>query len=528
MQYDLDPRLLPPGGVSVQCTRCRFVFVAGPSGILSPAPAPKPAPSAAGSGAKAPALNSTLIFGSRPDAPGNAAPATSSQRTEPSGGAAPAATSAQRPTAAPSPSVTQPFGSLPPEAFPPGLTPPFGTRSVDSSEKPREKTQLFGPGLSAAAQGSTEAPARAPAPPSKTQIFGAGELDAVARPVSLPPEDSSSAPGSKRAQSAVRRAPMSPPPDLFNGRLPGDAPPRTPKRKDGLLFVGGVLGVLILVAALAYPAWRRNAQAIPAELVAAQEEAAALLRRDDAASREQAITGLKALLTQRPDYTEAHAALALALALDLDDVRAELVRNQETEAQLVTQVVALNDAKFPADWEIRANALRDDVAALRKAREPLEARVQQLVQDSGEAQTPLNVVPKEESAAAASARIRAQAVYAGVLAATPALELAERLSKAEPTPHWVAVARAEYALNANSPPATLAEVATALEAVRELDRTFLRAYVLGARVALRQGDTATAQALLDAVMAFNPNHALARKLKEWTVAATASEAAPSP
>src|SRR5689334_16503082 len=51
MQYALDPRLLPPGGVPVQCTRCSHVFIAAP-----------PAPAAPPSNSNSP-LNNTLIYG---------------------------------------------------------------------------------------------------------------------------------------------------------------------------------------------------------------------------------------------------------------------------------------------------------------------------------------------------------------------------------------------------------------------------------------------------------------------------------
>ncbi|WP_233602386.1 zinc-ribbon domain-containing protein, partial [Corallococcus sp. CA047B] len=59
MQYVLDARLLPPGGASVQCTRCGHVFMASPQGAVPPAPKPPPAGGADRSGAQ----SSTQIFG---------------------------------------------------------------------------------------------------------------------------------------------------------------------------------------------------------------------------------------------------------------------------------------------------------------------------------------------------------------------------------------------------------------------------------------------------------------------------------
>ncbi|NOJ97974.1 tetratricopeptide repeat protein [Corallococcus coralloides] len=59
MQYVLDARLLPPGGASVQCTRCGHVFKASPTGVMAPAPKIPPA----GGGDRAGAQSSTQIFG---------------------------------------------------------------------------------------------------------------------------------------------------------------------------------------------------------------------------------------------------------------------------------------------------------------------------------------------------------------------------------------------------------------------------------------------------------------------------------
>jgi tetratricopeptide (TPR) repeat protein len=525
MQYDLDPRLLPPGGTSVQCTRCRFVFTATPTGVLlppsAPAPVPSPTPTAA------PPLNNTLIFGSSRSVPAPTPPVA-----PPS---APAPASVAPPPSEPSPSTTQPFGALPADFFPPGQTPPFGSQPV--TERPAEKTQPFG----------------RPASPSKTQIFGAGELaEAVARaeaaqaaqstqnaqaaPVSLPPEPLAppATPHTSRAPASPRRLPHppEPPPDLLAGRpsrRTPSVPRREPERSGGLLFMGGFLGVLLLVvAAVGYPIWRKRAAELPAESIGAREEAVALLRRDDGASREQAILLLRALMNRHPAFVEAQADMAVALALDLDDARAELDRLQIAEERLDGALRALANARGSVDWTVRVNALEDELASVRREREPLATRVKTLVRDVEQALEPLRTAAEEEPASATLARIRAQAVHAGVLGSSQTQPLAQQLRTLEPPPHhWAVVARASHALNVKAPPDVLAEAASALEAVREQDRTFLRAYVLGARLALKQGDPATAQALLDAAVVLNPNHALARRLQAWATA-EARAAASSP
>jgi uncharacterized protein HemY len=76
------------------------------------------------------------------------------------------------------------------------------------------------------------------------------------------------------------------------------------------------------------------------------------------------------------------------------------------------------------------------------------------------------------------------------------------------------VARAEYVLSSGSPPESVAQSVSELEALRQADGTLLRPYVLAARLALRQKDPAAARSLLDDVLALNKNHELARKLLE--------------
>jgi hypothetical protein len=167
------------------------------------------------------------------------------------------------------------------------------------------------------------------------------------------------------------------------------------------------------------------------------------------------------------------------------------------------------------DWLSRVNADKAELETLGARRRPLEASVAELTKQVEESLLVIRAAPENEPAADVVARLRAQAVQAGVTGNVQALALAERLRKVENPAHWSAISLAEYGLNARSPPATLAELSQALQAVRERDNTFIRAYVLGARLALRQQDPATARTLLDTVEALNPNHALARKLRAW-------------
>lgn len=294
------------------------------------------------------------------------------------------------------------------------------------------------------------------------------------------------------------------------------------------MIVLAAVGVLGLTAWLTYPSWRDRSSEMPPEALRAQDEAVVLLRRDDAASREQAIARLRPLVGQFPKFTQAQAELAVALSLKLDDIQVELDWIREQENRLRKEISSLQLAQSPADWPSRVNTRREELEALRSQRQPLEAAVAEVTPQLEESLLVIRAAPEAEPAADVVARLKAQAIHAGVASNPQALALADRLRKVETPPIWSAVSLAEYGLNARSPPSDLVELSEALREVRERDNTFLRAYMLGARLALRQRDPATARALLDSVVALNPNHSLARKLQQWAAEAAEATAVPTP
>jgi hypothetical protein len=247
-----------------------------------------------------------------------------------------------------------------------------------------------------------------------------------------------------------------------------------------------------------------------------------LLRRDDATSRQQAIDMLRGLAAQFPKFTEAQAELVVALSLQLDDVKAELEFLGLEEQRVHRELAALELAKSPVDWQSRINARRQEMAALGAQKQPLEAAARELVKQLEQLLPALRAAPETEPSADVVARWKAQAVHEGVRGNPQAIALAERLGKVESPPLWSIVTRVEYGLNAPSPPNALPDLRDALEKVREQDKTFFRAYVLGARLALRLNDLSSAQTLLGTVVALNPNHTLALKLQKRAASAAAS------
>jgi hypothetical protein len=402
----------------------------------------------------------------------------------------------------PLPQTTQAFGAFPAPggaSVPPERTQTFG--AMPSAEEPViGRTSLFGAQPGATGQDTgVRLPPESPAPVGSETLlpFGPGQVHA---PVTGPGTGS-------------RRAPVSLPPELLAASRAsavdgaGAEPGGLPVRK--VLTVLAVLAGLVLTGVLAYPAWRDRDSDMPAAAVEDKDRAALLLLRDDPASRDQAIQRLRALTSAHPRYVEAQAELVVALSLRLADLQLQSGLIQAREVRLKNALETLSGpgrARGTADIRQELSQLSSDAAALQPSMEALRKELVPLV-------AALVNAPESEPLPALVARVKARAVHASVTASPEALGLAERLRKVEGSPKtWSTMARAEYALSSGSPPASLQEVAKELEALRREESSLRRAYVLGARVALRLDDQATARSLLDDAVALNPNHELARKL----------------
>jgi hypothetical protein len=582
MQYDLDPKLLPPSGASVQCTRCSFVFTATPSGevLVSGQPqGPQGGASRHAEPSRTSSSNTTRIFGSPAVAPPQAPERRSAATTTLVFGAT--ASSGSPPT--PSPSRTQVFGapqvprssaatttqvfgavSVPSPAPSPSTTQVFGSASIPASLPKPATTQAFGASEIAEKATVSAPPPRQPqetpvpwmvepGPPAPAPRGLTGESRPVAPPapsvdlpveppveppVALPPPALPALPPEpaverSAAMSAPRQAPpIDLPPEMFvSGRVRSKAP--APEQDSGggkerLLIALVALVVIGVTGWLTYPAFLNRGSELPSEAVSAKDQAVVLLRRDDDASRKEAIESLRSLVARYPKYTEAQAELVVALAFQLDDVKVELEWIGKQEEQLRKAIERLQLAKTPADWQNRVNARKEELAALALQRQPLDSASAELEKQLEEALVVIRAAPETEPAADVVARVKAQAIHAGVNARPEALAFSERLRKVENPPHWSAVARAEFGLNANSQPAALEELAQSMAEVREQDRFFVRAYLLGARLALRQRDPATAKALLEEAVVFTPSHTLARKLQQWADTLEEPTATPTP
>jgi hypothetical protein len=254
-------------------------------------------------------------------------------------------------------------------------------------------------------------------------------------------------------------------------------------------------------------------QSAPAAAVVEEEAASAQLRKDDPTSRGRAVARLKALVAAQPRYVEAHATLALALLLDLDDRRAAIQRFTREAEALTTQKARLEAERPTTDWRVQANRLVDQIAGLKTKSDPLFEEAKGLQTQANAAYAALMKLQAVQPGELL-ARTRTEALFNAIDGRDQAIALAERYRQLGGQDGWADVANAEYALNTRVTPETSAQALEAMRALQKRDTTFLRPYVLGGRLALQTKQRDLAASQFDAALALNPDLVLAQMLGE--------------
>lgn len=396
------------------------------------------------------------------------------------------------------------FGSVPPIPAPASLS---GDGATDAPFSGVRATSPFGLSPLSGADSGIQLPPESD--PTATPGAGAGGLSSL--------DDSSASDLGPVAGAASRRAPLELPPDLIaSTRLSMDGARTFENGSSQRIRPRVVLAILvglIVVASLGYVALKNRGVEIPANVVDSTDRASVLLRRDDATSRKQAIERLRSIAIENPGYVDVQSELAVALTLNLSDVQADAERLRLRGDAIARGLEAAAKMRVLADQVARRTSLQQEQEATARDMASLRVTTATLRKELDVQLAQLNKAPESEPPSAAAARLKARALHASVLAAPDSLALAERLRNVESAPYpWSTLARAEYALVAGSPPESLQAVAKDLEALRQADSTLLRAYLLGARVALKLKDTAAARSLLDDAVALNPNHQAAARL----------------
>ncbi|WNG46878.1 hypothetical protein F0U60_24175 [Archangium minus] len=525
--------------------------------VFGAVPKPPPAATRPPTGT-APAPQTTQVFGAVPQParppsatttpPFGSMPQQVAPSARPPASTAPVPQTTQVFGAAPVPQTTQVFGSAPevqPKAQAPVAPPPSAPVSQPQAGQPA--TGLFSqpPGLMPRAPTEERIPGT-PAPQSRPLVGVAATtpielpdeiLEQLNRPLSELMAEGASSPESPQPSVGgpvqALSKPLELPPALLDGSV--DISPKEGRNKRpepshkgrNLLIAGGVL-VLALTAFLTSPAWLTKSDAMPHEVRVARDEAVVLLRRDDATSKQEALTRLKSLWAAHPQHVELLAEVASALGMQMDDTHVQVAMLQAKVTRLKSRISRLKQARTPFDWQSRVNTMQDELASTQRELTPLEARAKTLSNEAAQVLKQLGAAPEKESREAALVRLRGSALLSSVLGGGDSLGLAVKLAQAD-LRDWSTVTMAEYVLNYATPTeAQIQEAVSALERLREKDNTLLRAYVLGARIALMRKELVVAQSLLDTVITLNPKHELAQQLHSYARELAKQEAEPEP
>jgi lipopolysaccharide biosynthesis regulator YciM len=214
-----------------------------------------------------------------------------------------------------------------------------------------------------------------------------------------------------------------------------------------------------------------------------------------------------------PEYIPAQADLVVALALQLDDERIQSRRLSAEADDINRRIARLNEDKSPSDWQNRVNAMQARLAEIAATTTPMMERVGLIDGHLNERFTTLQSL-QPSGAADQLAVARAQAIYSGVKGSDQAIVLAERYKNLGGTDGWGAIALAELALNSRVSPEAMVSAHAEMDELSTKDSTFLRSYVLSARLSLAQKHQDSAIQGLEAVLALNPAHEVARQLLE--------------
>ena len=278
---------------------------------------------------------------------------------------------------------------------------------------------------------------------------------------------------------------------------------------------GWALLALLVIAAGAFGFQQFTApRELPAEALAAHEDVQRLLLRDDAASLTTARERLAELVGRHPDFVAAQADQALILALQIDDQRALADAHVAAQSRLRMQIEALERSQSPGDWRNRVNAFRD---GLRKHDQALVTIGEEETRLRGLLEGALKQLPDAATTDAPEvqrALARAQLFSLAITGSPEAMGMMERFRRAGGSEEWQAVAESTYLLHAPGvQPSDATRMRERLAEIKDQDASWLRVYLLDARLARTMGAGESMRSNLEAVAVLNPEHTLARELR---------------
>ena len=508
-------------------------------------PAPDAAPTSPGPS------NQTVLFGLGPDVP--AAPPDAKSQTmmfgRTSGKPTPKVTVADSPafvTDARDSTVRVDLDSVAPVAAPAETAktrqdrarPHVATDEIAPPEAPAisKRTVLFAMNPSEEAAKSEPGPLldadlAGPANPNQTMMYAGGAVisersDPDPTPLPQAEDEGASFEASSPDLPGGDHQQVDLPPDMQHGEEPLSESPEaddveiasmraSSNRRTTIAVVVFLVIALLMGLALAWYLFGRALVSGDNPRIEKEVRAAlATLRKDDDASQEATATQARAILVAHPESISARSALVIALAFLADDANAEALRARGRVTELKGRVAGLSDAS-PGIAAVRTQLAQ---AELRAGESSATSLAREASLKSEVVALRAQAAEKEHHAAERLATLRALAVAAGVMGEVSALALAEEFRQNASGPdNWAELALPEYVVNGGS---SFDEALKQLKEVEVRDDTFLRAYVLSARIHLLQHNTEGAQAQLARVLAFHPGHDSARLLQEWILTHT--------
>jgi hypothetical protein len=194
---------------------------------------------------------------------------------------------------------------------------------------------------------------------------------------------------------------------------------------------------------------------------------------------------------------ETQAALVIATALRLDDVKGEVARGND----------ALKILKANEGTEAQLNEVQAKITASENAAKTQEARLTE-----GLAKLQAMMPNSEAGSATHLALLRADGLARGVLGDGEALTRAVAYNqRTQMRDDWVDLIEPEFALNGGTALDEAIQQLILLKS-RSSNSTFLRPYVLLARLQLKKGESQRAREELETVATMNSKHEIAREM----------------
>jgi tetratricopeptide (TPR) repeat protein len=294
------------------------------------------------------------------------------------------------------------------------------------------------------------------------------------------------------------------------------------KRQRKVPVILGVLVVLIAVTVAVIVFLKMRTPPADPALVAADGKAWELLKKDDPGSLEQAIQQWDQMLAKAPEFVPARANLMVAHVLVNQDLRDETRRLLAQYQQLSKDLSKLEEKKEPADWRAKANGLREEMIKIKAVYEPLQQEASKHDEKSGELlKSSKALVERLGAAGDGTAVFRASALYYASKGQDATEKLAEfyrRNPDERNVLHDDVRAFADLAVagryaQQKVTPGDRDKAKAAAETALKKDPKLLRAYLFLAKVYFANKEYPAATAELEKLLALNPEHRVAEKLK---------------